>query len=395
MPAVCRTELFSERLGNFAVYFWNAVVLGIVYTLPHGYTQGREYAELIWPIDLAILVAVAVLIILVFGTIAKRKEKLLYVSVWYMAGGLVWTFFVYALGNVIWKYPIGSWTGMNDQILLWFYGHNVVGLVITPPAVGLAYYIIPRATKTPLYSHTLSLIGFWALIVMYTHVGTHHLLQAPVAQWLKVISIINSIALVIPVFAFLINVWLPIKDRFGHVYDDVGAKMVFTGTIWYLLTCIQGPFQSLPSVQRVTHFTQWVVAHAHMALLGFAGFIAMGSIYFILPKVLNRELYCKRMADIHYWLMLIGTIGIFLSLTFGGLIQGEGWLNGETVYRILPEIKVYFLVRAVSGVLMLIGSILFVFNITMTMFTKPESENSSEEVASESADSLELREETT
>ena len=370
VPAVCRTTLFSERLANFAVYFWNAIILGIVYALPHGYTQGREYAELPWVLDIMILVAVAVLVVLVFGTIMKRKERLLYVSVWYMAGGLIWTFFVYALGNVVWRPESGSWLGVNDQILLWFYGHNVVGLVITPPAVALAYYVIPRATRTPLYSHTLSLIGFWALIVMYTHVGTHHLLQAPVAQWLKVISIVNSIALIIPVFAFLTNVWLPIRERFGRVYANVGAKMVFTGTIWYFLTCIQGPFQSLPSVQRVTHFTQWVVAHAHMALLGFAGFIAAGSIYFILPLITGRELYSKRLADTQYWLMVLGSVGIFLTLTFAGLIQGEAWLIGETVYRVLPELKIYFVARGISGVFLVVAALIFVFNVAMTLMTK-------------------------
>jgi cytochrome c oxidase cbb3-type subunit 1 len=370
IPAVCRTELFSERLANFAVYFWNVVVLGIVYAMPNGFTQGREYAELPWILDMMILAAIAVLIVLVFGTILRRKEKLLYVSAWYIAGGLVWSFFVYAMGNVVWDPAHGSWKGMNDQILMWFYGHNVVGLVVTPQAVALAYYVIPRATRTPLWSHTLSLFGFWALIVMYTHTGTHHRLQAPVPQWLKVISIVNSIALVIPVFAFLTNVWLPIRGRFDRVFDNVGAKFVFTGTIWYFLTCLQGPFQSLPSVQQVTHFTQWVVAHAHMALLGFGGFIAIGSAYFILPLITGKKLYSNRLADIQFWLMLISTIGIFASLTAAGLIQGEAWRNGEDVYRVLPELKVYFTIRGISGVLMIIGCSMFVVNVFMTLLGK-------------------------
>lgn len=370
VPTVCRTTLSYERLANFGVWFWNLVILGIVFALPHGYTQAREYAELPWILDIGVLAAVALLAFLVFATTARRKENLLYVSVWYIAGGLLWTFFVYAVGNVIWNPPTGSWQGINDQILLWFYGHNVVGLVVTPQAIALAYYIIPRATRTPLFSHSLSLFGFWALLVMYTHTGTHHLLQAPVPQWLKVISIVNSIALLIPVFAFLTNIWLPIKDRFGRIYDDVGAKMVFTGTIWYFVTCLQGPFHSLPSVQRITHFTQWVIAHAHIALFGFGGFIAMGSAYFILPLVTGRPLYSKRLANLQYWLMLIGLTGLFLSLTFAGLIQGEGWVNGEVVYRLLAQLQRYFIIRGISGIMIWLGGLFFVVNVFMTIKQK-------------------------
>jgi len=366
VPAVCRTELFSERLANFAVWFWNAIVIGILFALPHGYTQGREYAELPWVLDVAILAAIAVLVVLVFGTIARRTERLLYVSVWYIAGGLVWSFFVYAVGNVVWDPSHGAWQGMADQILMWFYGHNVVGLIVTPQAVALAYFILPRATRTPLYSHTLSLVGFWFLIVMYTHTGTHHLLQAPVPQWLKVIAIVNSISLLIPVFAFLTNVWMTLRNRLDRVFSDVGAKMVFTGTVWYFLTCIQGPFQSLPAVQRVTHFTQWVVAHAHMALFGFGGFIVAGAIYYILPLV-GRPLYSKRLANLHFWLMLVAMTTMFLVLTFAGLIQGEAWLNGETVYRVLSELRVYLVVRAMTGVLMLVAATLFVINVWLSL----------------------------
>ncbi len=372
VPKVCKTTLFSERLANFAVWFWNGVVIAILYALPHGFTQGREYAEAPWIIDIAILAAVAVLVILVFGTVAKRKEKLLYVSVWYIAGGLLWTFFVYAVGNVVWEPASGSWQGMNDQILLWFYGHNVVGLVITPQAVALVYYILPRATGRPLYSHTLSLVGFWALIVMYTHVGTHHLLQAPVPEWLKVISIVNSIALIVPVFAFLTNVWLTVRGNLDKVYANPGAKFAFIGTVWYFLTCLQGPFHSLPSVQKITHFTQWVVAHAHMALLGFAGSVAIAGAYFIIPAVTGRKLYSEKLADYHFWLTLIGGIGIFASLTAAGLVQGEAWANGETVYRVLGSMDTYFVIRGISGVLLIVGAMMFIYNILRTVLAGKE-----------------------
>jgi cytochrome c oxidase cbb3-type subunit 1/cytochrome c oxidase cbb3-type subunit I/II len=171
------------------------------------------------------------------------------------------------------------------------------------------------------------------------------------------------------VFAFLTNIWLPLKDRFGRIYDDVGAKMVFAGTVWYFITCVQGPFQSLPSVQRVTHFTQWVVSHAHLALLGFAGFIAAGTVLYLLPLI-GRPLYSKRLADIQFWMMMLGTLGIFLSLTFAGLLQGEAWANGEVVYRVLPELSIYFIVRGIAGILIVVAALLFVYNVGMSLLRR-------------------------
>jgi len=161
-------------------------------------------------------------------------------------------------------------------------------------------------------------------------------------------------------------VWLPMRNRFDRLFEDVGAKFVLVGTVWYFITCIQGPFQSLPSVQRVTHFTQWVISHSHVALLGFGGFIAIGSVYFLLPLV-GRTLYSSRLAEVQFWLMLIGLLGMFLSLTFAGLIQGESWLNGEDVYRVLPTLRRYFLIRGISGLLIVAGGLIFSFNVIMTL----------------------------
>jgi hypothetical protein len=202
----------------------------------------------------------------------------------------------------------------------------------------VAYYVIPRATRSPLYSHTLSLLGFWSLIVVYTHIGTHHLLQVPVPTWLKVVAIVDSVAMVIPVMAFLINIWYTAKGKLGEIHADIGAKFVFTGTIMYFFVSIQGSMMALPDVQRVTHFNNWVVAHAHIGVLGFAGMIALGGLYFILPKITGRPLFSRFLADLQYWMVLIGMVGFTIVLTIAGLIQGNAWLNGETVYRVLPEI---------------------------------------------------------
>jgi len=292
--------------------------------------------------------------------------------VWYVLAAVVLTAVTYALGNVIWRPDSGALVGIPDAILLWFYGHNVFGLLLTPLAAGVTYYIIPRACRAPLYSHTLSLLGFWALIVVYTHIGTHHLLQVPVPTWLKVIAIVDSVAMVIPVMAFLINIWFTAQGRLGEIHADIGAKFVFTGTIMYFFVSIQGSMMSLPQVQRVTHFNNWVVGHAHVGVLGFAGMIALGGLYYILPKITGKALYSRFLADLQYWLILIGVVGFTIVLTVAGLIQGNAWLNGETVYRLLPQIHVYYVLRASLGLMVFVAALLGLYNVIRTLWGHPK-----------------------
>ena len=371
LPRILRTELFSEMLGVVTVVLWNLTLVGVVTTLAAGYTQGREYAEMIWPVDMGVVLVFSLVLVNFFMTVIRRKEPVLYVSVWYACAAVVLTATTFSLGNVIWRPDTGALVGIPDAILLWFYGHNVFGLLLTPLAAGVAYYVIPRACKTPLYSHTLSLLGFWSLIVVYTHIGTHHLLQVPVPTWLKVISIVDSVAMVIPVMAFLINIWYTAKGRLGEIHNDVGAKFVFTGTIMYFFVSIQGSIMALPQVQRITHFNNWVVAHAHIGVLGFAGMIALGGLYYILPRITNKPLFSRFLADFQYWMVLIGVVGFTVVLTIAGLIQGNAWYIGETVYRVLPEIHMYYIVRASLGLLIFSSAILGLYNIVRTLYFNP------------------------
>ncbi len=368
VPRLLRTELYSEKLGVITVLAWNFTMVFVVVSLALGYTQGREYAEMIWPIDMLIVGAFSLVFVNLMMTVARRKEPILYVSVWYVCAGIVLTAVTFCLGNVIWRPNTGSLVGIPDAILLWFYGHNVFGLLLTPLSAGVAYYVIPKACRAPLYSHTLSLFGFWSLLVVYTHIGTHHLLQVPVPTWLKVIAIVDSVAMVIPVMAFLINIWYTAKGKLGEIHADIGAKFVFTGTIMYFFVSIQGSMMALPDVQRVTHFNNWVVAHAHVGVLGFAGMIALGGIYYILPRITGKPLYSRFLADFQYWLVLIGVIGFTVVLTIVGLIQGNAWLNGETVYRVLPEMHVYYITRASLGLMIFSSAIIGLYNIVRSIF---------------------------
>ena len=374
VPKVLRTRIYSEKLGIASVIVWNlAVLIGII-ALSTGHTQGREYAELIWPADMLVILAFALVFVNLVMTVRTRKEPILFVSVWYALAAVVLTAVTYCLGNVVWRPDTGALVGIPDAILLWFYGHNVFGLLLTPLSLAVAYYVIPLATRKPLYSHTLSLVGFWSLLVVYTHIGTHHLLQVPVPTWLKVISIVDSIAMVIPVMVFLINIWYTAKGRLGEIHANIGAKFIFTGTIFYFIVSIQGSMMALPQVQRVTHFNNWVVGHAHVGVLGFSAMIALGGLYFLLPRITGKPLYSRFLADLQYWLVMLGVIGFTVVLTIAGLIQGNAWLNGETLYRTLAQIHMYYVLRVAIGFLIMSAAYIGLYNIVRTLFFNPGAE---------------------
>jgi cytochrome c oxidase cbb3-type subunit 1/cytochrome c oxidase cbb3-type subunit I/II len=367
VPALLRTRLWSERLGWTSLMFWNVAVLSGPFTFSFGITQGREYAEYIWIFDVCIVIAMLLLIVNVAMTIVNRRENSLYVSVWYAFAAMLWTAGVYPIGNVMWHPGTGAVPGLLDSILLWFYGHNIVGLLLTPLALGIAYFVFPRVVKAPLYSHTLSLIGFFTLVAMYTHIGGHHILQTPIPNWLKTISVVDSIAMFVPVLTVLVNLWMTARGKGALLWSDPGGRFVVVGCIWYLITCIQGPLQSLPMVQRVTHLTNWTTGHAHIAVLGFSGFCALGGMWHVLPLIVKRELYSKRLVFLQLSLLLTGLVGFFVVLSIAGLIQGSAWLNGETVYKVLPQLAPYMALRAMFGISIIAAALVGFYNLMMTI----------------------------
>lgn len=367
VPVLVRAPLYSEKIGKVSLWIWNVGLAAGVIALSLGYTQSKEYAELIWPVDIGVLLVWALIFYNMIQTVKRRKENLLYISVWYVFAAIIYQFFSYLFGNAVWDPHRGAITGIPDAVLAWFNGHNIVGLFLTPLAVGLAYYVIPIVSRGPLFSHSLSLIGFWSILILYAHIGAHHIIQAPAPTWLKAVAIVGSVGMIIPVLTVLLNQWLTMKGRLAVIHSEVAGKFVFAGTVWYLLVCLQGPLQSLPSVQQLTHLNNWVVAHAHIGVLGFSGFIALGGIYFILPRITGRPLYSVRLADVQYWLVLTGLTGFFVILTIAGLIQGSGWLRGEHEYNILQQIYVYLVIRAALGVLIVVGAVIGLYNVVRSV----------------------------
>jgi cytochrome c oxidase cbb3-type subunit I len=258
-------------------------------------------------------------------------------------------------------------TGTAQANLNWFYVHNAVGLIFTPLGLGIGYYFIPKSAETPLYSHRLSMVGFWSLAFVYVWTGAHHMLHGPISQWLQTISILFSVMLMIPVWSLVWNFLATMKGQWHQLKDNVPIKFLMAGTIFYLLTCFQGPMHSLRTVNAIVSKTDWIVGHAHMAVLGAFSFFAIGSAYYCIPRMLKTKLHSDALANATFWLWLIGGLSFFVSLWIGGFLQGLQW-NDVTIPFIdtVKFIKPYWLVRLVGGTLMFVGIVIFFWNILAT-----------------------------
>ncbi len=384
IPRLTGRKLYSEALGVISAILWGGAVLAGVILELFGFSQGREYAEMIYVIDVAVIVVCILNIINLFMTISKRVEQNLYVVVWYIAGALMWFPLLYFIGNVMWNPPSGALTGINDAIFNWFYGHNVLGLWFTPGLLAVSYYIVPRETRTPVYSHFLSLIAFWGLVIFYTGVGGHHLEWAPIPYWLKTIAVAESIGMSVTIIAFLFNMWMTMRGNWNKVGSSLPLKFVTVSWLAYVLVSFQGTQEALRSINLLTHFTQYVTAHAHLSLLLFGASAVMGAAYFCIPKMLNIAIWSKKLANIGFVLYIIGFSFFFLGFLLVGLTQGAAWVHiGLPVWTVLPGIRPYLALRAAGGTVLWLGFIFFVVNILATVIVrKPVSVPSQSEVKS-------------
>lgn len=363
---VGRKALWNERLGNITMIAWNLIVLLGISGLLNGYTEAREYAELQGPFDWLVMLGLLLTAVNAYMTVITGPEKKWYVTIWYILGSLFWFPLVYLIGNRAFL----SFEGLNDAIAGWFYGHNILGMWFTVGGVGILYYLLPRFTGNPLYSHTLSMIGFWTIGMFYAPTGTHHVLQSPVPEWLKAIAVISSVFLLVPVLTVLTNFFMTLKGKWSLAADHIPLRFVISAGIAYLLTCVQGPFQATRGINWYIHFSNWVVGHAHLALLATFSFIVFAAIYYIIPKITGKKIYSKKMAVWHFWLSLYGWIIMMISLTIAGLIQAAGWHFAIPVDQWVIEQHPYMIVRFISGVLIVLGQVIFAYNIYQTVFGK-------------------------
>ena len=379
-----KTRMLSDTLSKIHFWGWQAIILAAAITLPLGYTQSKEYAELEWPIDIAIAVIWVVFAVNFFGAIAKRREKHMYVAVWFYIATIITVAVLHIVNSIeipvsfLQSYPV--YAGIQDAMVQWWYGHNAVAFFLTTPFLGLMYYYVPKAANRPVYSYRLSIIHFWALVFIYIWAGPHHLLYTSLPDWAQTLGMIFSLMLWAPSWGGMINGLLTLKGSWHLLRTEPLLKFFVAALTFYGMSTFEGPLLSIKSVSAVGHYTDWIVGHVHSGALGWNGFLSFGMIYFLVPRLWKTELYSRKLLENHFWIGLTGVLFYYISMVVAGITQGMMWraVNSEgnlvypdfieTVVRIVP----LYLVRALVGLLLIIGFLMMCYNIYKTIKMAPK-----------------------
>lgn len=379
LQRLLKARMFSDLLGKIHFWGWQAIITSAALTLPLGYTLSKEYAELEWPIDIAIAVIWIIFGINMIGTIMKRREKHLYVAIWFYIA----TFFTVALLHVVnsieipvsflKSYPV--YAGVQDAMVQWWYGHNAVAFFLTTPYLGLMYYFLPKAANRPIFSYRLSIVHFWSLIFLYIWAGPHHLLYQAIPDWAQTLGTTFSLMLIAPSWGGMLNGLLTLRGAWDKVRKDPILKMMVVAVTCYGLSTLEGPLLALKNVNALTHFTDWVIAHVHIGALGWNGMLTFGILYWLIPRMWNTKLYSIKLANAHFWLSTLGIIFVAIPLYWGAITQALMWkeftVDGllrypnflETVTQIIPM----YILRSIGGTLYLTGAIIMAVNLKKTI----------------------------
>lgn len=378
-----KTRMFNDLLGSLHFWGWQLIIVSAALTLPFGITSGKEYAELEWPIDIAIAVVWVIFAVNFFGTIAKRREKHLYVALWFYIATVVTVAVLHIVNSLalpvafLKSYPV--WAGIQDGLIQWWYGHNAVAFFLTTPFLGLMYYYIPKIVERPVYSYRLSIVHFWALVFLYIWAGPHHLLNTALPDWAQTLGMIFSVMLWAPSWGGMINGLLTLRGVWHLLRTEPTVKFLVGAVTFYGMSTFEGPLMSIKSVNSLGHYTDWIVGHAHAGALGWNGFLTFGMIYYLVPKLWNTQLYSKKMATQHFWLGLTGVLLYYISLLAAGITQGLMWravdAAGMLVYPDFVEtvkaIKPMYWFRVLGGLFFIAGYVLFLINIIKTIKAAP------------------------
>ncbi|MBU0695299.1 MAG: cytochrome-c oxidase, cbb3-type subunit I [Bacteroidetes bacterium] len=379
LQRLLKARMFSDALSKIHFWGWQLIIVAAAITLPLGLSTSHEYAELEWPIDIAITIIWVVFGVNMFGTILKRREKHLYVAIWFYIA----TFVTVAVLHIVnsFELPVSIFksyyvfAGVQDALVQWWYGHNAVAFFLTTPYLGMMYYFLPKMANRPIYSYRLSILHFWALIFIYIWAGPHHLLYTSLPGWAQSLGVAFSIMLIAPSWGGMINGLLTLRGAWDKVRDDVTLKFMVVALTAYGMATFEGPMLALKSVNAIAHYTDWIIAHVHVGALGWNGFLTFGILYWLIPRIYKTTLYSKKLAGFHFWIGTLGILFYAIPLYWAGFTQGLMWKEFtpegllkypnflETVTRIIPM----YIMRSIGGGMYLTGVIVMAYNLVKTM----------------------------
>lgn len=375
---LCRTRTASDELSKVHFWGWQAIIVLDALCLVLGITDGKEYAEPVWSVDLLIAVIWVVFALNFFLTLARRRERHLYVALWFYMASILAIAVLHIVNNLAVpvtltkSYPI--YAGVQDALIQWWYGHNAVGFLLTTPFLGMMYYYLPKAANRPVYSYRLSVIHFWSLVFVYVWAGPHHLLYTALPDWAQTLGMVFSLMLIAPSWGGMLNGLLTLKGSWDQLRTDPILKFFVVGISFYGMSTFEGPMLAIKGVSALGHYTDWIVGHVHSGALGWVGFTVFACFYWLVPRLWKTELYSVKLATAHFWVATVGIVLYITALWIAGVTQGLMWRatspEGSLSYQFIETVKVlypYYLVRALGGFLYLTGMTLMIYNVGMTI----------------------------
>ncbi|MBL8477701.1 MAG: cytochrome-c oxidase, cbb3-type subunit I [Sterolibacteriaceae bacterium] len=376
--------LFAPGLAAFTFWGWQVVIVAAALSLPLGFTQAKEYAELEWPIDILITLVWVSYAVVFFGTIVKRTVSHIYVANWFF-GGFILTVAVLHLVNsaaipvfsagVLTPKSYSAYAGVQDAMIQWWYGHNAVGFFLTAGFLGMMYYFVPKQAGRPVYSYRLSVVHFWALIFTYMWAGPHHLHYTALPDWTQSVGMVFSLILLAPSWGGMINGIMTLSGAWHKLRDDPILKFMITSLSFYGMSTFEGPMMSVKTVNALSHYTDWTVGHVHSGALGWVAMISIGSIYYLLPRLFGKpEMHSKKLIEVHFWVATIGVVLYIASMWIAGVMQGLMWratnVDGTLTYSFVESVKAtypFWTIRLLGGLLFLSGMVIMAYNMFLTM----------------------------
>ncbi len=378
----CHVKLFAEKLASFVFWGWQLIILAAAITLPLGITQGKEYAELEWPIDLLIAVVWVAYAVVFFGTIVKRRVSHIYVANWFYGAFILTIALLHIVNNL--ALPVTPfkayqiYTGSVDALVQWWYGHNAVGFFLTAGFLGMMYYFVPKQAEGPVYSYRLSIVHFWALIAIYMWAGPHHLHYTALPDWLQSLGMVFSLILLAPSWGGMINGMMTLSGAWHKLRTDPVLKFMIVALSFYGMSTFEGPMMSIKTVNALSHYTDWTIGHVHSGALGWVAMMTIGSMYCLIPRLVGeKEMHSIKAIDLHFWVSTIGVVFYVTSMWIAGVMQGLMWRafndDGTLTYTFIETIaatKPYYAIRLVGGILVLSGMFIMAWNVWKTMRNK-------------------------